>query len=267
MTIDEELEAWRAVGRQIGKLDPLYKGGRVDPSRASACVQGITDATATLREFRQQVASLAVNDASAPRPHVLAAVKSARGFAIVVAALLGEPCTIEIGALLDLVRKAIADRDKALADYRFMVERACDEKLDGYRELGARAAAAENKCDDLEGEALYLRGVLEGFEHEAQQAIDDRANRGGMKAGIARWAGVPPSVCADVARAAKHARDEANVRYCGGESRKAWLESMNEIARLQGEVARLQALVAKAAGCDGNGGRFKCPVLVVKARP
>ena len=42
---------------------------------------------------------------------------------------------------------------------------------------------------------------------------------------------------------------------------------MNEIARLQGEVARLQALVAKAAGCDGNGGRFKCPVLVVKARP
>lgn len=41
------------------------------------------------------------------------------------------------------------ERDKARADYQFMVDRAINEKLDGYRELGARAAAAENERDDL----------------------------------------------------------------------------------------------------------------------
>ena len=39
------------------------------------------------------------------------------------------------------------ERDEALANYRFMVERAADQKLDGYRDLGARAAAAENERD------------------------------------------------------------------------------------------------------------------------
>ena len=40
-----------------------------------------------------------------------------------------------------------AECDEAQANYRFMVERAADQKLDGYRELGARAAAAENERD------------------------------------------------------------------------------------------------------------------------
>jgi len=40
-----------------------------------------------------------------------------------------------------------AERDEAQANYRFMVERAADQRLDGYRELGARAAAAENERD------------------------------------------------------------------------------------------------------------------------
>lgn len=42
-----------------------------------------------------------------------------------------------------------ARADEAEKNYRFMVERAADQKLDGYRELGSRAAAAENGRDDL----------------------------------------------------------------------------------------------------------------------
>lgn len=41
------------------------------------------------------------------------------------------------------------ERDTAQANYQFMVNRAADEKLDGYRELGARAAHAENTVDRL----------------------------------------------------------------------------------------------------------------------
>lgn len=41
----------------------------------------------------------------------------------------------------------IVARDEAQANYRWMVERACDTKLDGYRELGQRAADAENALD------------------------------------------------------------------------------------------------------------------------
>ena len=40
-----------------------------------------------------------------------------------------------------------ARADKAEANYRWMVERAADQRLDGYRELGARCAALEAERD------------------------------------------------------------------------------------------------------------------------
>lgn len=43
------------------------------------------------------------------------------------------------------------------ANYRFMVERAADEKLDGYRELGQRAADAERERDEARAEVARLR--------------------------------------------------------------------------------------------------------------
>lgn len=55
-------------------------------------------------------------------------------------------------ALLDAAERCLTETaraDEAEKNYRFMVERAADQKLDGYRELGARAAAAENGRDDL----------------------------------------------------------------------------------------------------------------------
>ena len=45
--------------------------------------------------------------------------------------------------------EALDERDEARRNYQFMVDRVADEKLDGYRELGSRAAAAENDRDKL----------------------------------------------------------------------------------------------------------------------
>jgi chromosome segregation ATPase len=53
-----------------------------------------------------------------------------------------------------------AERDVAQANYQFMVDRACNEKLDGYRELGARCAALSDERDAVRAEANRLRGAL-----------------------------------------------------------------------------------------------------------
>ncbi|MBX9604646.1 MAG: hypothetical protein K2Y51_00375 [Gammaproteobacteria bacterium] len=58
------------------------------------------------------------------------------------------------------IERLTAERDEARANYQFMVERAANEKLDGYRELGERAANAENAQDDL-------RAKLEVAERDA----------------------------------------------------------------------------------------------------
>jgi len=66
-----------------------------------------------------------------------------------------------------------AECDEAQANYRFMVERAADEKLDGYRELGARAAAAENERDEA---LAVIRLILEADclrSHAFERGDDD----------------------------------------------------------------------------------------------
>ena len=54
-----------------------------------------------------------------------------------------------IDPLVDLALDVREAKEKAEANYAFMVERAANEKLDGYRELGAKAAAAENERNAL----------------------------------------------------------------------------------------------------------------------
>jgi len=54
----------------------------------------------------------------------------------------------EISRFLKDYEKVRKERDEALAKYQFMVDRAADEKLDGYRELASRLAAAENERDE-----------------------------------------------------------------------------------------------------------------------
>lgn len=58
----------------------------------------------------------------------------------------GEP-SFSTWVMLDL-RDARAELATLRQQLREMVEKAADEKLDGYRELGARAAQAENERDD-----------------------------------------------------------------------------------------------------------------------
>jgi chromosome segregation ATPase len=72
------------------------------------------------------------------------------------------------------------ERDGALANYRFMVERAADQKLDGYRELGARAAAAENELDDLRAQLAKVRADLEtmiAVHDEVERDRDEAVQR------------------------------------------------------------------------------------------
>lgn len=54
-----------------------------------------------------------------------------------------------------------AERDAAQCNYQFMVSRAADEKLDGYRALGARAAEAENERDDIKAKADRMQAALQ----------------------------------------------------------------------------------------------------------
>jgi hypothetical protein len=61
-----------------------------------------------------------------------------------------------------------AERDEAQKNYQFMVNRAADEKLDGYRELGARAAAAENAADDLRSRLSALTTENEKLRSDAE---------------------------------------------------------------------------------------------------
>lgn len=75
------------------------------------------------------------------------------------------------------VERIEAERDDFKAKYEFMVNRAANEKLDGYQELGARAAAAENLANDLRRRLLKMgwippegRSVSEHCRMTHQQA-------------------------------------------------------------------------------------------------
>lgn len=70
--------------------------------------------------------------------------------------LLVEECEYR-GDALDRVTR---ERDTAQANYQFMVNRASDEKLDGYRELGMVAATAENERDEAIRELRVATGLL-----------------------------------------------------------------------------------------------------------
>lgn len=67
----------------------------------------------------------------------------------------------------------LAWRDKEIAELRakvqWFVEKAADERLDGYRELGQKAATAEQKCDEL---AVRIR-ELEDFETGIRQTLEN----------------------------------------------------------------------------------------------
>lgn len=82
-------------------------------------------------------------------------------------------CTDEDKILAKAVLKLAAEvdrlsleRDEAWANYQFMVNRAADERLDGYRELGQSAARAENKADALRAEISRLKAEISRLRAE-----------------------------------------------------------------------------------------------------
>jgi hypothetical protein len=90
---------------------------------------------------------------------------------LIVAAVNALPGLLtELAHLRSRVAELERERNEAQANYRFMVERAADQKLDGYRELGQRAADAENLVDRLRSLLAEAREVVRPFA-EAYGAV------------------------------------------------------------------------------------------------
>ena len=82
------------------------------------------------------------------------------------------------------------ERDEARGSYRWMVERAADQKLDGYRELGARAAAAENERDAVRLELRALEWLTVHHPDELRALVladGDRSGRYAYCAAALGW--------------------------------------------------------------------------------
>lgn len=77
------------------------------------------------------------------------------------------------------------ERDEARANYQFMVERAADEKLDGYRELASRLADMEAERD-----AWYRRARVAVFAMNARPHTRECVRQSAYN--IACVCGVPP---------------------------------------------------------------------------
>ncbi len=77
-----------------------------------------------------------------------------------------------------------AEVEEARANYRFMVERAADQKLDGYRELGARLAASEERADVLRAQLAEKEAECERLRRICEYAAEVVAAHGRMSE---RW--------------------------------------------------------------------------------
>ena len=101
---------------------------------------------------------------------------------------------VELVELRAEVARLRARAEKAEANYAFMVERAANQYLDGYRELGARAAAAENERDELRAENRKLRDVLEWVNNQCPgkcAGVCDAALRDARLVPVCRLARAP----------------------------------------------------------------------------
>jgi len=84
------------------------------------------------------------------QPGIYRAKSNPQG-ALSVKTLEGRYLGVKPGEFEELPDDVVAVIEKLESDIQIMVEKAADESLDGYRELGQRAAAAENERDDLRG--------------------------------------------------------------------------------------------------------------------
>lgn len=66
--------------------------------------------------------------------------------------------------------KAESERDEARANYQWMVNRACDEKLEGYRELAAKCAQLEEERDEARAEVERLEVACHAWAEDMREA-------------------------------------------------------------------------------------------------
>jgi len=95
--------------------------------------------------------------------------------------------TKQWGAVRGL-RQRIADLERQLAEaqgnYEFMVRRAADQKLDGYRELGQRAAEQEARAEKAESQARRMKA--EARKIHSRWSGEDHARAEGFSIAAAR---------------------------------------------------------------------------------
>lgn len=73
----------------------------------------------------------------------------------------------------EAVERLMLERNEALENYQFMVDRAINEKLDGYRELGRKAADAENALDREREAHAQTRAERKGDQERLADAARD----------------------------------------------------------------------------------------------
>lgn len=103
--------------------------------------------------------------------------------------------TLGQNVALSELRRVERERDDYKAKYEFMVERACNEKLDGYRELADKCAKLEQERDEARAEAVRAR--REGAEAMREELV-------GSIEELVLPENLPHEVLARAARAVRH---------------------------------------------------------------
>lgn len=106
-------------------------------------------------------------------------------------------------------------RDEFKKNYQFMVDNAAKEKLDGYRELGERAAKAESEVDALRLEIAATVEEQTDLIYHLVEALCAASICPGGEPCRSRVAGAKPMACACLAcwtRDCKEGFDKLNQR-------------------------------------------------------
>ena len=131
------------------------------------------------------------------------------------------------------------ERDEAQANYRFMVERAADEKLDGYRELASRLAAMEAERDEARRERDKARDELEAVADEWRRQHEN----------LLACAAADQRVLLRVSRAAKAFRDwDAIGALLSGDEPHAE-DAQNDLRELDDALRRAVLATSLGAFC------------------
>ena len=154
----------------------------------------------------------------------------------------------QLRAELEAEREA---KEKAEANYRFMVERAAAQTLDGYRELGARAASAENALSDARASLAKVRAdrdTMIATHDEVERELEaERALREGLEAELAKVERERDAAIADIGKLRAHFRAELKVmQRVNGAARAAVDE-----AWFYGGVSLAAAIRRKCAAMEG----------------